>query len=90
MWGRVVHLKGRNHSEKWHYFVLSSVLSLQWGSNHGLFSPVPTTGPTALHASPTALHASPREPTWQPENGLKAEKSHAWLIWLVSTFSETR
>lgn len=47
MWGEVVYPKGRNHSEKWGYFVLSSVLSLQSGSKCGLFPPVPTAGPAA-------------------------------------------
>lgn len=55
MWGKVVYLKGRNHSEKWGHFVLSPVLSLRSRSNHGLFPPVPTTGPTVPQHSKAVL-----------------------------------
>lgn len=61
MWCKVVYLKGRNHSEKWGYFVLSSVLSLQSGSNCGLLPLVPTTGLTVpQHSMPVLenLHGS--------------------------------
>lgn len=50
MWRKAAYLKGRNHSEKSGYSALSSVLS---SSNHGLFPPVPTTGPTVpQHSMP--------------------------------------
>lgn len=81
--GKVVYLKGRHRPDQWGYFFLSSILSLQSGSVRGLFPLEPRTGEGKGTYSPTALLASSSTSTWKPVNGLRPEKTHAWLIWSV-------
>lgn len=81
--GKAEHLKGRHSPEQWGYFFLSSVLSLQFGSDCGLFPSVPRTGEGKWTYGPTAFQANPSTSTCKPVNGLRSEKIHAWLVWSV-------